>query len=114
MARDGGNRLVIRRSARQRHRQKSERTMDLYQTVTDRIVSMIEHGAGAWRMPWHASASGQISTPRNVTGRAYRGVNVPLLWASAQAFGYGSPVWATYKQWQERGAQVRKGEKSTL
>jgi antirestriction protein ArdC len=88
--------------------------MDLHQTVTDRIVSMIERGAGAWRMPWHASASGQISTPHNVTGRAYRGVNVPLLWASAQAFGYGSPVWATYKQWHERGAQVRRGEKSTL
>jgi antirestriction protein ArdC len=88
--------------------------MDLYQSVTDRIVSMIERGAGDWRMPWHAAASGDISMPHNVTGRAYRGVNVPLLWASAQAFGYGSPVWATYKQWQERGAQVRRGEKSTL
>jgi antirestriction protein ArdC len=88
--------------------------MDLYQSVTDRIVSMIEQGAGNWRMPWHASASRDISMPHNVTGRAYRGVNVPLLWASAQAFGYGSPIWATYKQWQERGAQVRRGEKSTL
>jgi antirestriction protein ArdC len=88
--------------------------MDLYQSVTDRIVSMIERGAGNWRMPWHAAASGDISMPHNVTGRAYRGVNVPLLWASAQAFGYGSPVWATYKQWQERGAQVGRGEKSTL
>lgn len=88
--------------------------MDLYQSVTDRIVSMIERGAGAWRMPWHASASDDISMPHNVTGRAYRGVNVPLLWASSQAFGYASPIWATYKQWQERGAQVRRGEKSTL
>jgi antirestriction protein ArdC len=75
---------------------------------------MIERGAGDWRMPWHASASGDISMPHNVTGRAYRVVNVPLLWVSAQAFGYASPIWATYKQWQERGAQVRRGEKSTL
>jgi antirestriction protein ArdC len=92
--------------------------MDLYQTVTDRIVSMIERGAGEWRMPWHAASAGEpgarVAMPRNVTGRAYRGVNVPLLWASAEAFGYPSPVWATYKQWQERGAQVRRGEKSTL
>jgi antirestriction protein ArdC len=52
--------------------------------------------------------------PVNVTGRAYRGINVPLLWATADAFGYASPIWGTYKQWQERGAQVRKGEKSTM
>jgi antirestriction protein ArdC len=88
--------------------------MDLYQSVTARIVSMIELGAGTWRMPWHAATTGEISIPRNVSGRAYRGVNVPLLWASAQAFGYTSPIWATYRQWQERGAQVRRGEKSTL
>jgi antirestriction protein ArdC len=92
--------------------------MDVYQTVTDRIVSMIERGAGEWRMPWHAAPASEpgapVAMPRNVTGRTYRGVNVPLLWASAQAFGYGSPTWATYKQWQERGAQVRRGERSTL
>jgi antirestriction protein ArdC len=27
--------------------------------------------------------------------------------------GYGSGLWATYKQWSELGAQVRKGEKAT-
>jgi antirestriction protein ArdC len=92
--------------------------MDVYQTVTDRIVAMIERGAGEWRMPWHAAHTGEpgspVAMPRNVTGRAYRGVNVPLLWAAAEAFGYASPVWATYRQWQERGAQVHRGEKSTL
>jgi antirestriction protein ArdC len=36
------------------------------------------------------------------------------LWAAAQAKGYASGEWATYQQWQERQAQVRKGEKSTL
>lgn len=92
--------------------------MDVYQTVTDRIVSMIERGAGEWRMPWHAAPAGEpgapVAMPRNITGRAYRGVNVPLLWAAAEAIGYPSPIWATYRQWQERGAQVRKGERSTL
>lgn len=92
--------------------------MDVYQTVTDRIVSMIERGAGEWRMPWHAAPAGEpgapVAMPCNVTGRTYRGVNVPLLWTAAEAFGYASPIWATYKQWQERGAQVRRGERSTL
>jgi antirestriction protein ArdC len=35
------------------------------------------------------------------------------LWAAAEARGYESGEWATYPQWQERGAQVRKGEKAT-
>lgn len=87
--------------------------MDLYQTITDRIVSAIERGAGEWRMPWH-TATDNIALPHNVTGRAYRGVNVLLLWAAAEASGYDSPLWATYKQWQERGAQIRKGEKATI
>jgi antirestriction protein ArdC len=86
---------------------------DIYQTITDRIVAQIEQGAGAWCMPWHSRrGASELGQPRNISGRAYRGVNVPMLWATAAAFGYGSPIWATYKQWQERGAQVRKGEKA--
>jgi antirestriction protein ArdC len=90
--------------------------MDLYQTVTDRIVAMIEEGAGTYKMPWHAGRSegGELAMPRNVTGRAYRGINVPLLWVAADKGGYAVPVWATYQHWQERGAQVRKGDKATV
>jgi antirestriction protein ArdC len=36
------------------------------------------------------------------------------LWAAAQTKGYESGHWGTYQQWQDRGAQVRKGEKATL
>jgi antirestriction protein ArdC len=36
------------------------------------------------------------------------------LWAASQAKGYERGEWGTYQQWQERGAQVRKGEKATL
>ena len=32
------------------------------------------------------------------------------LWIAAQAFGYASGIWGTYRQWQAVGAQVRKGE----
>jgi antirestriction protein ArdC len=47
-----------------------------------------------------------------VSKKAYRGINVLVLWAIAQEKGYTSGIWGTYKQWQELGAQVRKGEKS--
>jgi antirestriction protein ArdC len=40
-------------------------------------------------------------------------VNVPVLWATADAAGYGTGLWATYKQWGEMGGQVCKGEQGT-
>ena len=36
-----------------------------------------------------------------------------MLWATAQAEGYPSAVWATYRQWGELGTRVRKGEQSS-
>jgi antirestriction protein ArdC len=89
---------------------------DIYQTVTDRLIMMLEKGAGEFRCPWHHrdGERSAIAMPINITGRVYRGINVPLLWATADAFGYRSTVWATYKQWQEQGAQVRKGEKAAM
>lgn len=46
------------------------------------------------------------------SGRGYRGLNVITLWMIAQAWAYTSGTWGTYQQWQEKGGQVRKGEKS--
>ena len=86
---------------------------DIYETVTSQIINAIEQGAGSWRMPWNTSGRYAFS-PINVSSKKpYRGVNTLCLWASAQSNGYESGEWATYAQWQERGAQVRKGEKAT-
>jgi len=64
-------------------------------------------------MPWHTSGKFAFS-PINITsGKPYRGINTVCLWAAAQAKGYDRGEWATYQQWQEHGAQVRKGERST-
>jgi antirestriction protein ArdC len=87
---------------------------DVYQRVTDQILNAIENGVGNWRMPWHTTGRNAFS-PVNVNSRkAYRGINTVCLWAAAQAKGYESGEWGTYKQWQDRCAQVRKGEKATL
>src|SRR5271167_4807214 len=87
---------------------------DVYARVTDQIVTAIEKGAGTWRMPWHTSGRFAFS-PFNVNSKKpYRGINTVCLWAAAQAKGYERGEWATYQQWQVRGAQVRKGEKATL
>jgi len=82
---------------------------DVYEQITNAIVSAIEEGAGKYEMPWHA-----LSAPLNAINRKpYRGVNVLMLWATAQKQAYTSNEWATYRQWQETGAQIRKGERST-
>lgn len=85
---------------------------DTFQRVTDLIVNAIETGTGSYKMPWRTNG-GFASSPINAVSRKpYRGVNILVLWATAQEKGYRTGTWATYKQWQELGAQVRKGEKS--
>ena len=90
---------------------KTER-FDIHQHITDQIVSAIEQGAGEFRLPWHRTG-GNIMRPVNIASKnAYRGVNILTLWATADAKGYESGMWGTYKQWGESGAQVKKGEKA--
>jgi len=85
---------------------------DVYETVTNAIAAAIEKGFSGetFEMPWH----GMSEIPQNAsTQKRYRGINVPLLWVTQIDRGFKSGIWATYKQWAELGAQVRKGEKST-
>jgi antirestriction protein ArdC len=87
---------------------------DVYARVTDQIVTAIETGnVGNWRMPWHTSGRYAFSPINVVSKKPYRGINTLCLWAASQTKGYASGEWATYKQWLERGAQVRRHEKST-
>lgn len=92
--------------------------MNVYDRVTATIVAAIESGAAnpdGFQMPWHRKGGVDQGVPYNATtGRAYTGGNTLMLWAGQQAAGYATPRWATFKQWQAVGAQVRKGEKSTL
>ncbi len=81
--------------------------MDVYQIVTDRIISLLEQGTVPWRKPWN-TANGM---PRNLcSNKEYRGVNLFLLGCQE----YSSPYWLTYKQATEKKGNVRKGEKSSL
>ena len=87
---------------------------DVYEAITNQIVSAIEAGTGQVQLPWHRKGSA-IYRPINVASRnSYRGVNTVALWAAADANGFADGIWGTYRQWQDRGAQVRKGEKSSL
>lgn len=91
----------------------SSSSFDLYQTVTDRIVSMIESGVVPWRCPILGKSS--AGHPLNYdSGKRYRGINVFLLAVTAWAKGYESSHWLTFNQARTHGGSVRKGEKSTM
>ena len=84
---------------------KDGKRQTVYEQITDRIISMLEAGTVPWRKPWNV----QTGLPRNlVTKKAYRGINTFLL----HAMSYESPYWLTFRQAQELGGTVRKGEKA--
>ena len=79
--------------------------------ITQEIIARLESGTKPWIKPWRGVP---VSRPLRACGVPYRGMNVFWLWMVADMCGYASPFWMTYKQAKELGAQVRKGEKSTI
>lgn len=81
--------------------------MNVYETVTQRIVALLEQGTVPWRKPWRGGPGG---IPRNlVSGKPYRGINVALLGCQ----DWDSPWWLTFKQARDLDGHIRKGEKGT-
>jgi antirestriction protein ArdC len=87
---------------------------DIYGAITERIVRAIKEGAGKFEMPWHSSGV-PLGVPTNAaTGQPYRGVNILSLWVDSLKRGYPTGYWASYKQWQSLGVQVRYREQGSL
>ncbi|MCK6438834.1 MAG: ssDNA-binding domain-containing protein [Planctomycetes bacterium] len=88
---------------------------DVYQRITDRIITDLENGVRPWLKPWSAEhMAGRITRPLRWNGKPYSGINVIMLWSEATVRGYACPIWMTYKQAAELGGQVRKGEHGSL
>ena len=88
---------------------------DVYERVTARIVSDLEQGVRPWMKPWSAAKTqDRITCPLRACGAPYRGINVLLLWGQAIERGFSAAQWMTYRQAQELGGQVRKGETGSL
>ncbi len=86
---------------------------DIYQDITNSIIEALERvNSDDFKAPF-AQLAGQALPLNPMTGNAYRGINTVVLWFAQFKAGYSSGEWGTYKQWQEKGAQVKKNEKST-
>ena len=76
--------------------------MDIYAAVTDRIIAQMEQGVIPWQKPWVSNGK----TVSHATGKPYSLLNQMLL---------GRPgEYLTFKQCQEAGGKVKKGEKAQL
>lgn len=94
---------------------KNERVQQVMQEVADRMVAMLETGIGdpnSWKASWKGITSGLRGATNASTGKHYRGGNSILL-AMLEMTGEAYGPWATYKQWESIGAQVRKGSKGS-
>ncbi len=86
---------------------------DIHQEITNQIISLLDT---VNIQDYQAPFAGLVSQgmPINPTTKNhYKGVNILALWFNQQDKEFTSNKWATYKQWKEIGAQVRKGEKSS-
>lgn len=83
--------------------------MSVYEKITERIIATLESGVIPWRKEWKTAGKSSGLPYNLLTGVAYKGANVISLLCSP----YASNGWCTYKQAQELGYQVRKGEKSS-
>jgi antirestriction protein ArdC len=88
---------------------------DVYSRITDKIIADLEQGVRPWLKPWNVDhAAGRITRPLRHNGVPYKGINVVMLWSAAVSKGYACPLWLTFKQTQELGGNVRKGETGEL
>ncbi len=78
--------------------------MNIYQTVTERILQQLAAGTVPWRKTWTNGLPKSLNT-----GKEYRGINLLLLGMTA----HQSQYWITYREAHRRGGYVRKGERST-
>lgn len=75
----------------------------VYEMVTDRIIGQLEKGVIPWRKPWTGVRSGAFN---RVSKKSYSLLNQMMLSHDGE--------YATFRQWQDLGGHVRKGEKAEI
>lgn len=75
----------------------------VYEMVTDRIIEQLENNVIPWQKTWMGIRSGAYN---RISKKPYSLLNQMLLKFDGE--------YASYKQWQDLGGHVRKGEKSEI
>lgn len=77
--------------------------MDIYSMVTGRIIEQLEKGYIPWKKPWANCLEGTFN---RISRKPYSLLNQLLLSRSGE--------YATFKQWDQIGGKVKKGEKAEI
>lgn len=86
---------------------------DIYESINNRIIAALEKGVVPWHQPWNNTLKG-INSPTNIISKKpYNGINHLLLSWEVMDKKYSTPLFMTFKQCQELGGRVIKGEKSS-
>ena len=84
---------------------------DIYQEITNQIVSDFEKGLPVWEKPWE---KGFMGFPINAFSKSfYSGVNTLILWLRQSQTGFETSQRITFLQVKNLGGSVKKGEKAT-
>lgn len=86
---------------------------DIHKEITDQIIDLLDKvDINDYQSPF-ADLAAQGLPLNPTTEKHYQGINILALWFNQQAKAFSSNEWATFKQWKDKGAQVRKGEKGS-
>ncbi|MCX6350638.1 MAG: zincin-like metallopeptidase domain-containing protein [Bacteroidetes bacterium] len=85
---------------------QTPKKLDVYQTVTDRIIEELERGKVPWQQPW----IGGVPPQNLISGKWYRGINSMLL----NSLNYSRNYFLSFQQVQDLGGRVLKGEKAHM
>ena len=77
--------------------------MDIYNMVTTRIIEQLEKGYIPWKKPWASCLDGTFN---RISRKPYSLLNQLLLSRCGE--------YATFKQWDQIGGKIKKGEKSEI
>ncbi len=80
--------------------------------VREELAKRFQEALSQGKLPWESCWS--QDRPQNaVTNTRYRGVNAIWLSYVAQVKGYADPRWCTFKQAENKGWHIQKGQKAT-
>lgn len=90
--------------------EKKNKFKEEREKFVDDVIKSLELGKIPWEKDWN-NVSGPIQNP--ITGTKYRGINNVRLYTAMIKKGYTDNRWVTFKQAQNEGWKIRKGEKGT-
>jgi antirestriction protein ArdC len=82
--------------------------VELQEYITGLIIKELESGSVPWHKGWNSHG---LMASNLISKKPYQGINALVL--SIVGSAYSSPYWLTYKQAEQLGGNVKKGEKGT-